>query len=371
MARPPGTPRWSSLLTLGAVVLGVHLWLLGGEWPDMVEPTAPAAAPPPATPTAASPAGPTATATPAPARPVTVSQVRWINAPPPKPADRTATRTARATPPKRPPAQEAPEAPPVPTPAAAPVAEAPPPAPVSPAAVEPTASLPPAAPPAAPAPPVDTQPLPPARAPASAHLNYDVSGTIRGIGYNAQATLDWTQADGRYDARMTVRLPLVGSRTQTSTGWINASGLLPERFSDKTRSERAAHFDHEQHRIRFSANTPDAELLAGAQDRLSVFVQLAARFQAAPGGWQVGQIIELQVAGTSTAEPWRFRVGEEETLNLPGGPVRARMLVREPRLPRDSLVELWLAPSLEHLPVRIRIAQDNGDQIDQILSRTP
>jgi hypothetical protein len=213
------------------------------------------------------------------------------------------------------------------------------------------------------------QPLPPARVPGSAQLAFDVTGTIRGVAYSAQATLAWALEGERYDARMTVRLPLIGSRVQTSNGRVNTTGLLPERFADKARSERAAHFEHDQQRIRFSNNAPEAALLPGAQDRLSVFLQLAARFNAAPAA--AGQVIELQVAGTGGADLWRFQVGAEETLQLPAGELRARRLVREARGPHDSQVELWLAPSLDHLPVRIRIAQANGDQIDQQLSRRP
>jgi hypothetical protein len=205
--------------------------------------------------------------------------------------------------------------------------------------------------------------------PGSAQLAFDVTGTIRGVGYSAQATLEWTLSDDRYDARMSVRLPLIGSRVQTSSGRLNATGLLPERFADKARSERAAHFEHDQQRIRFSSNAPEAALLPGAQDRLSVFLQLAARLNAAPA--TAGQVIELQVAGTGGADLWRFQVGPEEMLTLPAGELRARRILREARGPHDSQVELWLALTLDHLPVRIRIAQANGDQIDQQLSRRP
>ena len=39
---------------------------------------------------------------------------------------------------------------------------------------------------------------------------------------------------------------LVGSRTQRSTGLVTAQGLQPERFGDRNRSERAAHFDYQR-----------------------------------------------------------------------------------------------------------------------------
>lgn len=213
--------------------------------------------------------------------------------------------------------------------------------------------------------------LPPATLPASTQLAYDVSGTIKGLNYRASGALTWTLADGRYGARMELRVPLLGSRVQTSAGRVEASGLLPDRFSDKSRSERAAHFDHAQQTIRFSNNRPEAALQPGAQDRLSLFMQLAGLLNAQPAAYPAGQLISLQVAGTSDAETWRFRVVEEETLALPAGNLPARRLVREPREPRDSRIDIWLAPTLAYLPVRIRITQDSGDRVDQQLSQMP
>jgi len=220
-----------------------------------------------------------------------------------------------------------------------------------------------------PAPPSESSTL--VQPPGSSRLAYSVSGNAKGLNYSASSTLNWTLADGQYSARMDVRIPLLGSRVQTSTGRVNGSGLLPDRFSDKSRSERAAHFDHTQQNIRFSNNQPDAALEPGAQDRLSLFMQLAGLLNARPATYTAGQTISLQVAGTSDAEIWRFRVEEEAMLDLPAGTLRARRLVREARQPRDSLIDIWFAPDLAYLPVRIRITQNNGDHIDQRLSQMP
>lgn len=213
--------------------------------------------------------------------------------------------------------------------------------------------------------------LPPASPPASARLTYKVTGSIKGALYNASARLDWNQDGGSYDARMEVRLFLLGSRVQTSTGRTNAQGLLPERFSDKSRSERAAHFDHARQQIRFSSNTPEVDMQPGAQDRLSVFLQLAALLNARPDGFRTGQTIALQVAGTGGADIWRFQVGQVEPLSLPAGDLPALHLVREPREEYDTRVDVWLAPGLAYLPVRLRITQRSGDSVDQQLSELP
>jgi hypothetical protein len=219
--------------------------------------------------------------------------------------------------------------------------------------------------------PVNTRALPPAQPPASTRLDYAVTGRIKGIGYNAEGALDWTVADGRYSARMEMKVFLLGSRVQTSTGRVSPAGLSPERFADKSRSEKAAHFDAEQNRIRFSNNAPDAVLLPGAQDLLRLFLQIAGLLQARPEAYTSGKIIEMQVAGTGDADIWRFVLGDEVTLSLPVGDVRARQIKRLPRKEFDSTVEMWLAPALQHLPVRLRVTQANGDVADQQLSRMP
>ena len=223
----------------------------------------------------------------------------------------------------------------------------------------------------APATATPTQALPPAQPPASTRLDYAVTGRIKGLAYTADGRLDWTLADGRYSARMEMRVFLLGSRVQTSTGRTGPGGLIPERFADRSRSEKAAHFDHEENRIRFSNNAPDAALQPGAQDRLSLFLQIAGLLQARPEAYTSGQVIDMQVAGAGDAAVWRFEVGDEVTLALPAGELRARQLRRLPRKEFDSTVEMWLAPALQHLPVRLRVTQANGDVADQQISRMP
>jgi hypothetical protein len=115
----------------------------------------------------------------------------------------------------------------------------------------------------------------------------------------------------------------------------------------------------------FSANTPEAVLLPGAQDQLSVFLQLAAMLAAEPQRYPPGSTISMQTVGTRIAEPWTFTIDAAETLPLPGGEQQSLRLTRLPRREYDQKVEIWLAPALAYLPARIRITQSNGDFIDQ------
>jgi hypothetical protein len=198
--------------------------------------------------------------------------------------------------------------------------------------------------------------------PSSIKLVYDVGANK--FSYSLRGELVWQQMDNTYEARMSLNSTGY-SRVQTSRGLIGKDGLAPERFSDKYRSEVAAHFNHERGIVTFSANTPDAKLHVGAQDRLSIWVQLAALVAAAPDRYSQGTTLSVQIVGPRDADLWVFGFGDMEQLELSGGPVQGLKVERKPRQKYDQRIELWLAPSLSYLPARIRITEANGDYLDQ------
>ena len=208
-----------------------------------------------------------------------------------------------------------------------------------------------------------------ARPPASARLSYAVQGQARQLNYHAWAELLWQQDGQRYDARLEVGAFLLGSRVQTSSGQIGSDGLLPQRFGDKTRSELAAHFQRDKGVISFSANTPEVPLLRGAQDRLSVVLQLSALLAADPQRYPPGTMLSFQTVSQREAEVWQFEVERPELLELPYGSLHTVKLSRKPRREFDQLIELWFAPELGYLPVRLRITNANGDRVDQQLKK--
>lgn len=200
--------------------------------------------------------------------------------------------------------------------------------------------------------------------PAPMRLEFDVAGQAKGFYYSASAVLLWQHDGQHYQAHQEVRVLLLGTRTQTSVGDVSALGLLPQRFGDKSRTEQAAYFDYDQGRVTFSANTPPAAIAPGAQDRLSIFIQLGALLAAAPERYPVGTHIHITAVSARAADVWSFSVEGPETLELPVGTVQALKLERLPRQDSDQKAELWLAPSLGYLPARIRISQTNGDMVD-------
>lgn len=202
--------------------------------------------------------------------------------------------------------------------------------------------------------------------PGSQLLKYNITGEVSKLTYSARAELLWKHDGSAYEARLEVGAFLLGSRVQTSTGRITADGLAPKRFSDKVRSEVAAHFERDKGKVIFSANTPEVPLQPGAQDQLSIFVQLASLLAGEPERYPPGSAIEMQAVGARDADSWRFTVDGPELLHLPGGDQATIKLTRPPRQAYDLTVELWLAPALGYLPARIRLTQNNGDFIDQL-----
>jgi hypothetical protein len=204
--------------------------------------------------------------------------------------------------------------------------------------------------------------------PASARLDYKMTGRSKGLTYYAKGEMNWQNKGGRYDASMTVSALFIGSRTMSSTGQIGDEGLAPSRFSDKSRNEVAAHFEPDKGQISFSANTPVVAWSPGAQDRVSVFLQLGGMLAGNPAGFPVGSAITMLTVGPRDADNWTFVVENEQALSLPFGDLATLKLSRKPRREYDQTVEIWFAPALGYLPVRNKITQANGDFVDQQLS---
>ena len=206
--------------------------------------------------------------------------------------------------------------------------------------------------------------------PSSVRLTYKMTGLSRGLNYHANGELNWLREANRYESSMVVSAFLLGSRSMTSVGEVTADGLAPKRFGDKARNELAAHFDADKGKITFSANRPELPWQRGAQDRLSVFFQLAGLLAGQAGAVPTGTRIALYTVGPRDAETWTFIVENMDNLSLPVGDIKALRLTREPKREFDQKIETWFAPSMSYWPVRIKITQSNGDFVDQQLSGT-
>ena len=171
-----------------------------------------------------------------------------------------------------------------------------------------------------------------------------------------QAVLDWQPGADGYQLTLQGRAPGAPAIGWASVGGFDSDGIAPLRYTESRRGRelRAANFQRDSGRITFSGPAIEHALVPGAQDRLSWMVQLAAVLAANPALAAPDAQVSMWVVGTrGDAEVWTFTVLGRVALDLAAGRVDdAVHLVREPRRPYDTQVQVWLDPQRHHLPVQ-------------------
>jgi len=215
--------------------------------------------------------------------------------------------------------------------------------------------------------------------PPSTRLSYSVLGHFRGPA-EGQAVVEWLREGSRYEVRMTLSIgpafaPLA-SRTVRSEGTIDAEGLQPRRYDEETRAlltdTRRLVIELGEQSIRL----PGGQVVdrpAGVQDSASQFVQLTWMFTLRPDLLTPGTTIELPLALPRRVEPWLFDVVGPETLATGAGAIDTVHVKprREARPGSDLTAEVWIAPTLQYLPVRIVIRQSAEAWLDLELKTLP
>jgi hypothetical protein len=203
--------------------------------------------------------------------------------------------------------------------------------------------------------------------PPNSQINYKLTGQERGLTYHAFGSLKW-QAQSNpstpktYEAELRVRAFLVGSRVWRSVGSMTENGLAPLRYSDSWRGERAAHFEADQKKISFSGNTPSIALQPGAQDQVSLFIQMAATVSAK--SFKLGSELNVQTATARDAVNWTLTYKSDDSIEVDGNRLETQRWVCLPRGKFDSQIEMWLSQAHGGMPVRIKITQVSGNFID-------
>ena len=249
------------------------------------------------------------------------------------------------------------------------------PMPAAPVAAPATAVLnAPTAPSATTAPTAPTAPTANFDWPPSTRMNYLLTGHYRGP-VNGQAQVEWLREGSRYQVRMATSIGPVLSRSISSEGELTPLGLAPRRFDAEQkvlfRAARRWSLRFGPERI-VTVDGREIDTLPGAQDEASQFVQLTWLFTSRPERLAVGQAIEVPLIVSRTLERWTYDVVAEELLQFPFGAVPSfHVKPRREAKGGDLSAEIWFAPTLQYLPVRILIRQGVDSWIDLTLERPP
>jgi len=201
-------------------------------------------------------------------------------------------------------------------------------------------------------------------APPSGDLRYDT--LVNGV-MNQTGTIHWVKDGQNFEMIVSIPLPFVGPFVYFSKGHIDRFGLAPEQHSEQ-RGRRAADvtvFDRENKQIVYTRTPNNQPLVDGAQDRFSVVMQLASLVRGAPDAYKPGVVRQFSVADNDSNETWSLETIGDENVQAPDGNVTARHFTRLARREGDRRrLDIWLAPALGWLPVRILQTEPNGMQIE-------
>ena len=199
--------------------------------------------------------------------------------------------------------------------------------------------------------------------PSDTRLTYKLGGNYRGELHGSARVL-WQREGTRYHTAVEMSAGLLASLSFTSQGDITEGGLKPEVYEENVRGRRRGVRLGEDVRLNNGDRIARPEAV---QDTASQFVELGHRFSTGQVKLVPGAQVNFSMARPGGIDEWTYDVIGEETLHLPRlGPVPTLHLKPRPlSKPRGPIsAEIWYAPSLQYLPVRIRITQGNDNYID-------
>jgi hypothetical protein len=202
--------------------------------------------------------------------------------------------------------------------------------------------------------------------PADTRVSYVMTGHFNGP-LHGTGQVQWTRtgpAADRYQVRVVVDAGLM-QLSVTSQGRVSPQGLLPEAFEEhvKTigRSPRIRPLKLEADELVLADGRRIPRPLQdplSVQDSVSQFVELGHRISQGRSKLEAGQVMRIWLGRPGGLDEWIYDVREPETLTLPRiGAVQVFPLQPRPLVNARGTISMrmWLAPSLQYLPAKIRI----------------
>jgi len=206
----------------------------------------------------------------------------------------------------------------------------------------------------------------------SADLRYAVQADRSGLSIDGEADMNWqvigSSPNQTYRIKTETRAPIFGKiLAANSVGDINTFGLAPYKYEETQRKKPTYQtiFNQKTRKITFSDSSATYPLNGGEQDRTSAIWQLVSIARGSPKKFIPKSQWSFFVAGRRDAEEWTFSVDEKVTLPTSFGALSA---VHVSKQAGDQRIDIWLAPTMEWYPVRIKYRDANGDTIEQNLA---
>jgi hypothetical protein len=225
--------------------------------------------------------------------------------------------------------------------------------------------------PALPTPPPAADETPPAksyrvRLPPSVELQYavrKVDAKTENAATTGRGKIRWINQGEHYKIEGDISILFFTLLNFQSEGEVNTNGIAPLLYTEKrgTRARTNTHFQRDSKMISFSASSRQFPRAEDAQDRASVLWQLAGIGQGDNENINPATTIDIQVASERAAESWRFLITGIESITLSQGELQTWRFTRIPRTGTyERRLDVWLSPTHNWSPVRIRDTEANG-----------
>ncbi len=218
--------------------------------------------------------------------------------------------------------------------------------------------------------------------PPDTRLSYKLGGQFRGD-LHGTAKVQW-QREGagsatavvsgalplreRYQVKIDVNVGFLVGFVMTSQGKVTDAGLQPEAYEEALpNGNRGVQLRENSIVLLDKREIPKPP---GVQDSASQFVELSRQFATGRAALEVGKTVSFSMARPGGVDAWIYDIKEAETLYLGKlGNVQAFHLVPRPlAAARGSItMEIWYAPALQYLPVRIKLNVNPTTFIDLMI----
>ncbi len=191
--------------------------------------------------------------------------------------------------------------------------------------------------------------------PPAFRFDYDIQATRAFLSLSGDNTLTLTRDGDAYALVSETSAGIWFSARQSSRGRVDAAGIVPAEYSERNGNKplMTTRLDWKDERVTFSATDKVVPTELQMQDRLSLMLQL---------GWLLRKratIGDLPVAGVRGSSIYHLVARGAESVDTPAGRFQTLKFER-PMDASDDRLEIWLAPSLCNLPVRVRFTDRKG-----------
>jgi hypothetical protein len=203
--------------------------------------------------------------------------------------------------------------------------------------------------------------------PTDTRLNYRLGGSFRGPLFG-DARVQWQREGDRYQVRLDIRIQVFGTQVLTSQGEVTPEGLVPRAYEElRPGKRRTARIGDEVVTLDNGRTLPRPP---GVQDTASQFVELTHRFATGRERLEVGRTVAVWLARPGGVDRWIYDIVAKEILQTPTlGPIEAFHLKPRP-IPQargNIMAEMWFAPNLLYLPVRIKVTMGDEAWLDLLV----